>query len=793
MVDPITKALQALSSADPRERRDAALLLAEHPSVTVAEALVNALGDPQLSVQEAIMQALMRQPQPETIRLLVRVLQESNTVRRNAALSVLLEIGYTQPEEVIRSLRHPSAEVRQWAAEMLGELPLAIGSEALRERLEDATEFPTVRRAAAQSLGKLSDQTALPALLEAAAHGDFWLRQAAIEALSCIGDERAVPPLLELMRRDAWMRPAVIKTLGNIGHVDAVPELVAALDDPNDSIRNASLEALFRIVMEPAGRRTDIPHAALLRPVIPVAPLQRELAARRMPNSSYAAHLLGWLAQPEALPDLVEALNSPEASLRDAATEALLRFGQAAVPVLVQALQRPETAIRERSVDLLGMIGDNSIVPSLTRLLADPQLTVRHAALRALGMLGGEAAYAGLLAAVSDPTTREAALSIFEQINDESVINDLKSYLQRFLYAGHSESMTRWAAAQALSLLGDEVAVSILLNATRLPDDSIRIPAAEALGRVRGRRGVNVLIEALGDRDWLVRQKAVEALGNIPDSRVIAALIPMTRDPEWRVRWALVGALSHLRDSRLYASLRELSQDSDLWVRRRVMEVCGRLDDARAVEIALLGLKDADPRVRSAALVALRPYRDPALLPALAELVHDPEPEVRYSAARTIGMVLGNAAIDLLQVLAHDPVERVRRRVASVLAELGTDEGLPVLEMLLRDNAPVVRRYAGEALVHIGTPAAASVLAEALTHPTARPEAEARLLALGEAGLRATLSAARSTKAELRLAAAQLLSRFRYNGALPTLQFLTRDSDQRVRAAAEAALKELAG
>jgi HEAT repeat protein len=166
---------------------------------------------------------------------------------------------------------------------------------------------------------------------------------------------------------------------------------------------------------------------------------------------------------------------------------------------------------------------------------------------------------------------------------------------------------------------------------------------------------------------------------------------------------------------------------------------------------------------------------------------------VRYSAARTIGMVLGSAAMDLLHVLAHDPSERVRRRVASVLAELGADESLPVLETLLRDTTPVVRQHAGEALAHLGTPAAAAILAEALVRAETRPEAEARLLALGEPGLRATLAAARSTQAELRLAAAQLLGRFRHNSALPTLQHLARDSDQRVRAAAEGALKTLTG
>jgi hypothetical protein len=153
--DRIAEAVQALSSPDAHERRDAALLLAEHPSAAAVEGLIKALGDPHVPVQEAISQALARQAGPDTIGLLVKVLQESNAVRRNAALSVLLEIGHTQPDLVVQSLRHPAAEVRQWAAEMLGELPSDIGSAALRERLEDATEFPTVRRAAAQSLGIL--------------------------------------------------------------------------------------------------------------------------------------------------------------------------------------------------------------------------------------------------------------------------------------------------------------------------------------------------------------------------------------------------------------------------------------------------------------------------------------------------------------------------------------------------------------------------------------------------------------------------------------------------------------
>lgn len=793
MLNSLMEAFESLNSTDPTTRREAALYLGQHPSKAACEALVSALGDPNITVQDAIAQGLLlNEAVPEQLELLVTANKDTNAVRRNAALAVLIEITHEAPERVMQALRHASPDVREWAAEALGDVPDHAGVvQALITRLEDPGEFPNVRRAAAQALGKLGDSSAAPALLKAAAHGDFWMRQAAIEAVSRLGDEKVVPDLLTLMRQDAWTRPAVIKALGQIGHVDAVPELVSALDDQSDSTRAASLEALFKIVMEPAGRRTGTQRTALLRPVIPLEPLRRELNHNRLPSSAYAAHLLGWLGRTESVPELVEALNSTEASLRDAATESLLRFGQNAVPSLLTAITRPETYLRERVVEILGLIGDRSVVPTLMDRLTDPELNVRLATLRALGALGGEMAYSGLLQAVNDAATRDTALSILSQSNSDAAIQDLKSYLQRYLYETKSQSQMRWAAAQALSLLGDETAVSILLNATRLPDESIRKPAAEALARVRGRRAVNVLIEALGDRDWLVRQKAVEALSSIQDTRVVAALLPLTRDGEWRVRWALASALGKLRDSRIYGPLQQLAQDSDRWVRHRVMEVCARLDDVRAEELALNGLKDPEPAVRVAALHSLRTHRDSTVLAPVADLAHDPVPEVRRTAARTLALIAGPLAVDTLNILAHDQTEEVRLGICQVLGELGLDEGVPALEILLRDHALEVRRQAGAALAHIGTTASIEALVEALTHPTVKPEAQALVLSLGDAGVRVLLNTARASNAELRLAAAETLGKTRSQHAAPALQHLKRDPDARVRQAAEQALKTL--
>jgi len=788
VVSSVSEALSALHSADPVQRREGAQFLGEHPSPLACESLIAALGDPHPSSQEAIIQALVRQRVPEQVPLLVKVLQESHPIRRNVALSTLIEISHAAPEVPLQALRHPLPEVRQWAAETLGDLGNPNALPALMERLEDPAEFPNVRRAAAQALGRLGNPAATPALLAAAAHGDFWMRHAAIEALSQLADERAVEPLIALMRQDAWTRPAVIKALGNIGHGDAVGELVTALDDSNEAVRAAALEALFKIVVEPAGRRPGTPRTGLLRPLVPVEPLRRELNARLVPNSAYAAHLLGWLGQVEALPDLLEALHGPDDPIRDAATEAILRFGGAALPILITALARPEPALREQAVQLIGLVGDRSVAPVLVEYLRDPQMGVRLAVLRALGSLGGEASYDGLLQAIGDPATREAALGIVAQITEMSVVEDLKTYLQRFLYESKGQGATRWAAAQALSLLGDEAAVSILLNAMRLPDETIRKPAADALARVRGRRAVNVLIEALGDRDWLVRQKAVEALSSIQDSRVAAALTPLTRDPEWRVRWALAAALGRVRDHRLFAPLRELARDRDRWVRRMAMDVCGRLDDPRALEIVVHGLKDPEADVRLGALLSLQRHRDPSLAGPVAELTQDPTPEVRAAAARTLALVAGGTAVDALTLLVHDPVESVRAAIGSVLGELGMDEGLYALEILLRDPAESVRARAGEALAHLGTHSAGEALADALTHAISQDEARARLLAMGDLGLRVLLATARSADPELRRAAAETLGQTRHPHAAPTLKQMLRDPDHRVRKAAEDAL-----
>ena len=185
-----------------------------------------------------------------------------------------------------------------------------------------------------------------------------------------------------------------------------MPALAGALDDSNDAVRAASIEALLKIVVEPASSN-GYSSAVLdsLRPLIPAGPLRRELAARLAPNSTHAAYLLGWLTPPAALPDLIGTLGHEDETLRHAAVEAVLRYGPAAVGALLEALQRPESSTRENAAELLGILagpGQDSVVAPLLDHLDDPSTSVRQAVVRALGAVGGEAAYAGILRALAD-------------------------------------------------------------------------------------------------------------------------------------------------------------------------------------------------------------------------------------------------------------------------------------------------------------------------------------------------------------------------------------------------------
>ena len=102
----------------------------------------------------------------------------------------------------------------------------------------------SVRLAAIQVVGKLGDESTVPALLEIAAADDAELSQAAMEALGRLRGENVNAELTRRLADADGKSLAVLIELVGQRRIGAVAELVKALHHSDEATRNAALVAL---------------------------------------------------------------------------------------------------------------------------------------------------------------------------------------------------------------------------------------------------------------------------------------------------------------------------------------------------------------------------------------------------------------------------------------------------------------------------------------------------------------------------------------------------------------------
>lgn len=117
-----------------------------------------------------------------------------------------------------------------------------------------------------------------------------------------------------------------------------------------------------------------------------------------------------------------------EWGVRETATDALARIGDAAVPALIETLRDADPAIRAHAAQGLARMGSKAApaVPELILALNDDDRDVRRGAARALGQIGpdAEAAVPALIQALKDPRNKpvveplETEVAVPERVTD---------------------------------------------------------------------------------------------------------------------------------------------------------------------------------------------------------------------------------------------------------------------------------------------------------------------------------------------------------------------------------------
>ena len=632
--------LARFQSPDPSLRREAAEGLAECDDPKAVAALVEGLGDDNPGVQEAVMNALIRISGPHVVSSLVPLLRRDATTR-NLAVEVLEQIGGTALDVVLPLTTHPDPNVRKFIVDTLGKLCDQRAVPALRSALRDPDA--NVRASAAEALGALDAQDALPDLL-AMLKDEEWVVFSVVDALGRLGCVESIGPLLELLRAGAGpVRYAVIEALGRFPKAEAcMAPMLELLPGADTDLKALLIKSVVSLASScgydlTAGTARDALVAGL-----------RAAAGADDPEIVLAAFkgyaMIGDPAGAEVIVKRLErTADSPEETgdeLFEEAAPALVRCADETT--LMAALESPVGRVAMTAADALGALRSNIAVAALSRLVgthADRE--VRRAAVKALGMIGEATAVGAVIVALEDEVghVRKEAATALGRLDDPVAVVPLCARLTIEPYPD-----VRATIVNALCAVPRPQVIARFVALLKHDRDEVRESAARGLGKLRAPAASSDLRDAVNDPSWAVRAAAVEAVGGYPTAEAYDTLRLALSDDHEKVRLAAVRALAGRTEPEVVEVLRlHALVDEDVWVRYRAIEALGAKRAAAAVPslLDLITSKRVPGVVRRMAVQALGMIGDRGVADAIKGLLDDRDPEIAAAAGEALDVLLG--------------------------------------------------------------------------------------------------------------------------------------------------------
>lgn len=239
---------QVRNSDDDRDEDD------EHPKeltesqIKARAALADALDDPNPSVREEALDALVRLRDERTVPFLLEALEGGDAqARADAAWGLGQMRQRAAAPNLIRALSDENDNVREQTAWSLGMLRSdeavdALGGVVMHDRSSDA------RGQAAWALGMIRSPAAVDALVDAVLDTNANVRSQSAWALGMIRDPRGLPGLSKALQDDdVDVREQAIWALGMIRARDSLDILVSALGDSSPEIRSQAAWALGKL------------------------------------------------------------------------------------------------------------------------------------------------------------------------------------------------------------------------------------------------------------------------------------------------------------------------------------------------------------------------------------------------------------------------------------------------------------------------------------------------------------------------------------------------------------------
>ncbi len=272
--------------------------------------------------------------------------------------------------------------------------------------------------------------------------------------------------------------------------------------------------------------------------------------------------------------------------------------------------------------------------------------------------------------------------------------------------AQNANESVRVAALRALSGVGTEANVPLLVQRIAAGSAAEPLAAAQSLVRLKGDRVNAAIAASLGQAAPGVRVKLLEILAARNAKELLPAMVASASDPDAGVRLAALEALRVLADESQTGDLVKLLQAAEADEQRTKAEaallaLCSRGRE-NCVPALAAGLTKTDARTRQVLLQALARAGGPSALDAVAGRLDDEEQAVRDEAVRMLSVWTDRAVAPRLVAIAGG--ESLRHHVLAIrgLVRLASPEGDQPADLKLLSDAIRLAKRRDEKLLAIG-------------------------------------------------------------------------------------------
>jgi HEAT repeat protein len=354
------------------------------------------------------------------------IAQLADSTKRDIAARELIKLGANAVPTLVDALQTQDPSLILTIQHILARLSSA--TPILKKTL--ATAHPIIRGRVAEIFGISKDRLAIPVLLDALRGEYFTVRSRSALALGNIGDASVIPALLPLLKdaegevRSAacvaiakFCEPSTFDDITNVLLDDALIEVrQSAASALGETKHPAALPFLMEALrdsswwFEQEQAAADLLNAIKIMGTAAVEPLIEALGDREGTVRRYAATMLGDIGDIRAIEELGMTMYDLHNEVGKSAAQALAKFGAQAMDIFIEALNHPEAAIRENSVVAMSKIQDARVIPALIEMLADPAREVQKQAMQALAVLHDPRAIPALQEIVSNRADRELSM-----------------------------------------------------------------------------------------------------------------------------------------------------------------------------------------------------------------------------------------------------------------------------------------------------------------------------------------------------------------------------------------------